>query len=101
MLSGPCLVGLTGGLASGKSTVAVLLGRRGVPVFDADAEVHRLYRSGEAGAAAVQDADLAAVLSADRPTDDEALARAWDVHQPFRDYLAGVRHPVRPAIPKS
>jgi dephospho-CoA kinase len=49
----PCLVGLTGGLATGKSTVAVMLGRRGVPVFDADAAVHRLYRAGEPGAEAV------------------------------------------------
>lgn len=49
----PCLVGLTGGLASGKSTVARSLAERGVPVLDADAVVHDLYRPGRAGAAAV------------------------------------------------
>lgn len=49
----PCLVGLTGGLASGKSTVARLLAARGVPVLDADRVVHELYRQGAPGAEAV------------------------------------------------
>ena len=49
----PCVVGLTGGLASGKSTVARLLAERGVPVLDADRVVHELYEPGGRGAAAV------------------------------------------------
>ena len=49
----PCTVGLTGGLATGKSTVAKLLDARGIPVFDADAVVHQLYEPGQPGAAAV------------------------------------------------
>ncbi|MEJ2583433.1 MAG: dephospho-CoA kinase, partial [Acidobacteriota bacterium] len=32
---GPCTVGLTGGLATGISTVARILESQGVPVFDA------------------------------------------------------------------
>lgn len=39
----PARVGLTGGIASGKSTVAARLRQHGVPVFDADAAVHALY----------------------------------------------------------
>lgn len=49
----PCTVGLTGGLATGKSTVAKILAARGIPIFDADAAVHELYEPGQAGAAAV------------------------------------------------
>ena len=37
------IVGLTGSLGMGKSTAAEYLRSRGIPVFDADAEVHRLY----------------------------------------------------------
>ena len=43
-------VGLTGGLASGKSTVARQLVGFGVHVCDADAIVHELYRPGQPGA---------------------------------------------------
>ena len=57
-------VGLTGGLSSGKSTVADFLKDLGATVFDADEIVANLYRPGGAGAAAAKDLFGEAVLDA-------------------------------------
>jgi dephospho-CoA kinase len=46
-------VGLTGGIASGKSTIARHFAALGCVVVDADAVVAKLYRPGEAGHAAL------------------------------------------------
>lgn len=43
------VVGLTGGIASGKSTVSKLLAQVGFPIIDADLVVHRLQQPGQPG----------------------------------------------------
>ena len=67
-------VGLTGGLASGKSSVAAGLRKRGIPVLDADEVVHDLYRPGRNGAEAVEVAFGREFLDASGRVDRRKLA---------------------------
>jgi dephospho-CoA kinase len=93
-LSPRLLVGLTGGLAAGKSTVARLLAEHGATVVDADRLVADLYRAGEPGAARVHELFGDGVLRADRGVDHGALsARVFDNPQARRALEAAI-HPL-------
>ena len=71
----PFRVGLTGGLASGKSTVAKLLAEAGFQVVDADEIVAELYAPGQPGARAVAEMFGANYLDRGGAVDKPRLAR--------------------------
>lgn len=69
------VVGLTGGIGSGKSAVAAMLAARGAVVLDADQHAREVVAPGTPGLAAVIEAFGPGVRAADGSLDREALAR--------------------------
>jgi dephospho-CoA kinase len=73
------IIGLTGGIGMGKSSVAKIFARAGVPVFNADDAVRRLQAPGGAATAVL------AVSFPGTVTDgvlDRAALRAWVLRDP-------------------
>jgi dephospho-CoA kinase len=73
------VVGLTGSVGMGKSTTAQMFAEAGAPVYDADAEVHRLYAAGGAAGPLIEDAFPGVVKDG---AVDRALLRARVLSQP-------------------
>ena len=68
------LVGLTGGIGSGKSTVSALLAERGAVILDADAVARELQRAGQPVLAAMIERFGAEMLADDGELDRPRLA---------------------------
>jgi dephospho-CoA kinase len=87
------LVGLTGGIGSGKSTVARLLEKRGAVVFDADLLARDAVEPGTPGHAAVIERFGADVLAPGGELDREALASIVFADPSARRDLEEIVHP--------
>ena len=71
----PYVIGLTGNIACGKSTVRAMLAEHGAATLDADALVHELYRPDDPVFRAVVEAFGAAIVAPDGTLDRRALGR--------------------------
>jgi dephospho-CoA kinase len=88
------LFGLTGGIASGKSTVAARLRARGVPVIDADEVAREVVAAGTPGLQAVVEAFGASVLDRDGALDRKALGQVVFADGGARRRLNAILHPL-------
>jgi len=87
------LVGLTGGIASGKTTFANALRRHGVPVVDADALARAAVEPGSPALAEIAAAFGPRVLGADGRLDRKRMAALVFADPGVRRRLEGITHP--------
>lgn len=88
------MVGLTGGIGSGKSTVAARLAELGAVVIDSDRLAREVVRPGTPGLAQVVAAFGAEVLGPDGALDRAALGRIVFGDDTKRRILEGIIHPL-------
>jgi dephospho-CoA kinase len=87
------IVGLTGGIASGKTTFADALRARGMPVVDADALARAAVAPGAPALAEIVRAFGPGVLAADGALDRKALAAVVFADAEARRRLEAITHP--------
>ncbi|MBA3369159.1 MAG: dephospho-CoA kinase [Geodermatophilaceae bacterium] len=88
------LVGLTGGIGSGKSAVAALLAERGARVVDADAVAREVVARDSAGLRSIVDEFGPEVLGADGGLDRARLAEVVFTDAQARQRLNAIVHPL-------
>jgi dephospho-CoA kinase len=86
-------VGLTGGVATGKSTVARMFAERGAAVIDADELVRELQTPGTIVYQAIVEAFGATILQGDGTIDRKALGEIVFRDEPRRRCLENIVHP--------
>jgi dephospho-CoA kinase len=91
--SGVHLFGLTGGIASGKSTVAARFRARGLPVVDADTLAREVVVPGSAASHEIREAFGDAVFASDGTLDRKALAAVIFADADKRARLNAITHP--------
>ena len=86
--------GLTGGIASGKSSVAAMFASLGCVTIDADQIVVRLYQPGQAGHAALVRTYGAGILTTDGAIDRRKLADVAFANDQAAKKLNALIHPI-------
>jgi dephospho-CoA kinase len=87
------LIGLTGGIATGKSTVARLLAARGAEIVDADVLAREVVEPGSPGLAEIAAGFGADVLTPDGALDRAALGAVVFADPAQRRRLEAITHP--------
>ena len=88
------IVGLTGGIASGKSTVSRLLGQVGFPIIDADLVAHRLQQPGQPGFERLVERFGRSIVTMDGSLDRQRLGQFVFNNQDARNQLNQVMQPL-------
>jgi dephospho-CoA kinase len=87
------MVGLTGGIGAGKSTVAAMLATRGAVVIDADAIARQVVQPGSPVVAALAERFGADLVAPDGTLDRKALAARAFADDESRKALEAITHP--------
>lgn len=88
------LIGLTGGIASGKSTVSKMLSQVGFPIVDADLIAHRLQQPGQPGFEKLVDQFGQAILTSAGELDRNRLGQLAFSDDQTRKRLNQVMQPL-------
>ncbi len=88
-----CILGLTGGIGSGKSTVTRMLAELGATIIDADAIVHAQQAAGQPMLLEIAAAFGDKVIAADGSLDREALSAIVFSDESARTRLGNIVHP--------
>jgi dephospho-CoA kinase len=88
------VIGLSGGIGSGKSTVAAMLAELGAHVIDADRIGHEVYRPGSEGFRRVVDAFGPGIVGGDGSIDRPALGRIVFADPAALARLNAIVHPM-------
>ena len=86
------IVGLTGSIGMGKSTASAMFRQLGVPVYDADAEVHKVFAKGGAAVPAIGAAFPDAIV--DGAVDRSVLSRLAVNDPSVFKTLDAIVHPI-------
>lgn len=87
------ILGLTGSIGMGKSTTARMFADEGLPVWDADATVHRLYQPGQPAALAIG-ALFPAAIDPDGQVNRATLRAMIQADPTTLDRLNAAVHPI-------